>query len=450
MNSPYKINIEKIKEAINSGETGRLKDVINELYAADLAEIMDELTLEEAKYFYKLLDKEEAAEVLMELDEDVRERFLASFSTQEIAQEFIDNLESDDAADLIGELPDTRREEVMAQIEDRQQAQDIADLLVYHPNSAGGLMAKELVKVNSNWHVVTCIREMRKQAEDLDNVYAVYVVDERGVLVGLLPLEKLLFASPRDLIEKWYTSDFISVKASQKGEDVARVMNKYNLIALPVVDEIGRLVGRITIDDVVDFIKGEAERDYQLLSGVTEDLEHTDKIWQLTRGRLFWLVVALFGGIFGSMVVENYEGQISINPELAFFMPLILAMAGNVGVQSSALIVQGLANHTLTGGILPKLFKELSVGLLNGLACSVILLTYSLLFLPKISLALTVSVSLLTVVVFASVFGSFVPLALNRLKIDPALATGPFITTSNDIIGLFIYFMIGRIIYGMF
>ncbi len=450
MSNAFKIDIERIRDAILAEEKDYLYQVINELYAADLAEVIDDLNHEEAKYFYKLLDRQEAAEVLMELEEDVRERLLASFSTQEIAQEFIDNLDSDDAADLIAELPDTRREEVMAQIEDRQQAQDIADLLIYHPTSAGGLMAKELVKVNSNWHVITCIREMRKQAEDLDNVYAVYVVNDLGILVGLLPLEKLLFASPRDLIEKWYISDVISVKASQKGEDVARVMNKYDLIALPVVDEIGRLVGRITIDDVVDFIKEEADRDYQLLSGVTEDLEHTDRIWQITRGRLFWLVVALFGGIFAASVVENYEGQISINPELAFFMPLILAMAGNVGVQSSALVVQGLANHSITGGILPKLMKELSVGLINGLVCSAILLTYSVLFLPKLSLALTVSVSLLTVIIFASVFGSLIPLVLNRVKIDPALATGPFITTSNDIIGLFIYFMIGKVMYGIF
>jgi magnesium transporter len=450
MSSAYKIDLDRIKGAIKAKENDYLQEVINELYAADIAEVMDELNLEEAKYFYKLLEKEEAAEVLMELEDDVRERFLASFSTQEIAQEFIDSLESDDAADLIGELPDNRREEVMAQIEDRQQAQDIADLLVYPPNSAGGLMAKELVRVNSSWHVVTCIREMRKQAEDLDNVYAVYVVDDKGILVGLLPLEKLLFASPRDLIEKWYNPDVISVKATQKGEDVALMMNKYDLIALPVIDEIGRLVGRITIDDVVDFIKEEAERDYQLLSGVTEDLEPTDKIWQITRGRLFWLVVALFGGIFASMVIERYEGQISINPELAFFMPLILAMAGNVGVQSSALIVQGLANQSLTGNILPKLLKELSVGLLNGLVCSAILLVYSLLFLPKLALALTVSVALLSVILFASVFGSFVPLVLNKFKIDPALATGPFITTSNDIIGLFIYFLIGRLMYGIF
>jgi magnesium transporter len=442
--------VERIREAVEQQQRDYLETQMEELYPADIAEIIDELSLDEAKYLFTLIDKEEAAAVLMELEEDVRERLLSSFSTQEIAHEFIDNLDSDDAADLINELPDNMRSEILAHVEDRQQAQDIADLLIYPANTAGGLMGKELVKVNISWHVVTCIREMRRQAEEVENVYTVYVVDDSNVLMGLLSLEKLLIASPRGKIADLYTPDIISVKATQKGEEVAQIMNKYDLVVLPVIDELGRLIGRITIDDVVDFIREEAERDYQLMSGISQDIESSDKIWEITQGRLFWLVVALFGGIIGSRVIANYEDQISINPEMAFFMPLIAAMGGNVGVQSSALIVKGLANHSLTGGIFSKLLKELSVGLINGLVCSAILLTYSFFFSPSLALSLTVSTALMTVILFASVFGTFVPLALNKLKIDPALATGPFITTSNDIIGLFIYFLIGRLMYGMF
>jgi len=449
-NDLRKIDIDVIREAIKGQAREYLFQLLDELHAADIAEIMDELSLDEAKYLYTLIDKEEAAAVLMELEDDVREKFLSSFSTQEIAHEFIDKLDSDDAADLINELPDEVREEILAHVEDRQQAQDIADLLVYPPNTAGGLMGKELVKVNISWYIVTCIREMRKQAEEVENVYTVYVVDDNNVLKGLLALEKLLIASPRDMVANVYTPEIISVKATQKGEEVARIMNKYDLVALPVVDELGRLIGRITIDDVVDFIKEEAERDYQLMSGISQDIESSDRIWEITQGRLFWLVVALFGGIIGSRVIANYEDQISINPEMAFFMPLIAAMGGNVGVQSSALIVKGLANNSLSGSIISKLFKEVSVGAINGLVCSAILLAYSFFFSPSVALSLTVSVALMTVILFASIFGTFVPLALNKLKIDPALATGPFITTSNDIIGLFIYFMIGRLMYGLF
>jgi magnesium transporter len=445
-----KASINDIRDAIREQHRDYLTRLLGELHAADVAEIIDELSLDEAKFLYTLIDKEEAAAVLMEMEEDVRERFLSSFSTQEIAHEFIDNLDSDDAADLINELPDSRRHEVLAHVEDRQQAQDIADLLVYSPNSAGGLMAKELVKVNVSWYVVTCVREMRRQAEEVENVYTVYVVDDSNVLKGLLSLEKLLIASPRTLISELYTPDIVSVKASQSGEEVAQIMNKYDLVVLPVVDETGRLIGRITIDDVVDFIKEEAERDYQLLSGISQDIESSDKIWEITQGRLFWLIVALFGGIVGSRVIANYEEQISINPEMAFFMPLIAAMGGNVGVQSSALIVKGLANNSLTGSVFSKLFKEISVGLINGLVCSAILMTYSFFFTPSLALSLTVSTALMTVILFASVFGTFVPLTLNKLKIDPALATGPFITTANDIIGLFIYFLIGRMMYGFF
>ncbi len=445
------ITLDVLKDAIRENQRETLMDMIDQLYPADIAEFMDDLTLEEAKYLYTLLEKEEAASVLMELEEDVRERFLSSFSTQEIAREFIYNLDSDDAADLISELPNERREEVLLHLEDRQQAQNIADLLVYPSNSAGGLMGKEFIRVNENWHVVTCIREMRRQAEDMEDVYAVYVVNDDDILLGRLSLKKLLIASPRTRINELYNPDVVSVKAMQKGEEVASIMNKYDLVVLPVIDELGRLIGRITIDDVVDFIKEEAEKDYQMMSGMTQNIESGDKIWEITQGRLFWLVVALFGGIIGSRVVSNYEDQINIYPEMAFFMPLIAAMGGNVGVQSSALIVKGLANNTITTkGILPKLWKEVSVGFINGLVCSVLLLAYSYFFAPSLALSMTVSAALMSVILFASIFGTFVPLALDRLKIDPALATGPFITTSNDIIGLFIYFMIGRMMYGVF
>jgi magnesium transporter len=446
-----KLSRDDIRIAIQENQNDFLKEVIEELYPADIAEIMDDLSLGEAKYFFSLLSKQEAATVLMELEEDVRESFLDAFTTQEIAQLFVDNLDSDDAADLINELPDRMREEILSHIEDRQQAQDIADLLIYPDNSAGGLMDKEFIKVNVNWHVVTCIREMRKQAEEVEHVYTVYVVDDDGVLKGLLSLKQLLIASPRDKVADLFNPDVISIKAMQPGEEVASMMNKYDLVVLPVVDEIGRLIGRITIDDVVDFIKEEAEKDYQMMSGISQNIESKDKIWELMQGRLFWLIVALFGGILGSRIIANYEDQISIYPEMAFFMPLIAAMAGNVGVQSSALIVKGLANNTLSaGGIMPKLAKELSVGLFNGLVCSGLLFGYSLIFSPSFALSMTVSVALMSVILFAAIFGTFVPLALNKLKIDPALATGPFITTSNDIVGLFIYFMIGRLMYGVF
>lgn len=439
-----------LRQEIRQNNADFVKTQLNELYPADIADIFDELDLEEAQFVYQILDKEEAAEVLMQMEDDAREKFLTSFSSEEIAKGVIDNLDSDDAADLIADLPENVKAEVISFIEDAEQASDIVDLLNYSEDTAGGLMAKELISVNVNWDVFKCLREMRKQAEAVESVYTIYVVDDNKKLLGLLSLKRLLLAPEKAKVADIYNSDFISVKAKQKDEEVASIMQKYDLVVLPVVDDLNRLIGRITIDDVVDVMKEEAEKDYQLMSGISENIESSDSILVISRARLPWLIVALFGGVVGSKVIGLYEPQIQINPEMAFFMPLIAAMGGNVGVQSSALIVQGLANNSLSkDGILPKLLKELSVGLFNGLICSGLLLAYNLIFNDSLALSLTVSIALISVIIFAAIFGTFVPLVLNKYKVDPALATGPFITTSNDIIGLFIYFMIGRVMYGI-
>ncbi|HHN48802.1 MAG TPA: magnesium transporter, partial [Bacteroidales bacterium] len=438
-------------DAVERQDQHYIRQMLDDLYPADIAEILEELDLDEAKYVFALLDGEEAANVLMELEEDVREDFLENISSKDIAQRYIDNLDSDDAADLISELPLSVRTEVLSHIEDEQQAANIADLLNYPEDTAGGLMAKEMVKVNINWTLATCMRSIRKQAEEIEHFYVIYVVNDRNILQGVVSLKDIMLAPAKTKLQDIVDDDIYMVNASMDAEEVGSIMKKYDLVVVPVVDDLGRLLGRITFDDIVDVIKEEADKDYQLMSGISESIETTDNLWILSRARLPWLIVALFGGIIGSRVISIYEPQIQIYPEMAFFMPLIAAMGGNVGVQSSALVVQGLANNSLSrSGILPKLFKEFSVGLLNGLICSSILLAYNVVFDHSIALSITVSVALMSVIAFAAIFGTFVPLALDRFKIDPALATGPFITTSNDIVGLFLYFMIGRMMYGIF
>jgi len=422
---------------------------VAELYPADIAEILNEVELHEAQFIFRLLNDEQGSEVLVELDEDVREKFLASLSDEEIA-EYIDQLDTDDAADLIAELPEERQEDVLAQVDDDEQASDIAQLLRYDEDTAGGLMATELIRVNENWTLLRCVREMRKQAEEVDTVYTVYVVDDDEKLLGTVSLKKMLISSERTLIKEIYEDDVISVYANMKAEDVAKRFEKYDLVVMPVVDEAERLLGRITVDDIMDVVREEASKDYQMMSGISEDIETTDSIWIMSRARLPWLLIAMLGGIVGAMVIGNYEDQLKINPQMAFFIPLVVAMGGNVGIQSSALIVQGLANNTLSkDGMITRIFRELLVGLINGIACSAVLLAYSFLFDYPLELSLTIGVSLLAVILFAAAFGTFMPLTLHRIKIDPALATGPFITTSNDIIGLFFYFLIGRLMYGL-
>ncbi len=424
---------------------------LEQLHPADIAEIYENLSKEEATYLFLLLDPEKASDVLVELEEDDREKFLEALPSDVIASQFIDHMESDDAADVIGDLAEKKKQEVLLHIDDVEQAGDIVDLLSYDEDTAGGLMAKELIRVNEKWGVTTCIREMRKQAKDLDEIYYIYVVNDENVLLGILSLKALLLASASTMIRDIYDAEVRSVQTDADSEEVAQIMEKYDLIVLPVTDSIGRLMGRITIDDVVDVIRDEAEKDYQLASGITADVETTDSPARLSRARLPWLIIGLLGGIIVAAVIGKFEEDIQINPEMAFFIPLIAAMAGNVGIQSSAIIVQGIASNSLGfESTYRKLGKELVVSLLNGIILSGILFLYNYFVSNNLALTFTVSSSLFVVIIFAALFGTIIPLLLHRMKIDPALATGPFITTMNDIMGLFIYFLMGRVLYTVF
>lgn len=443
INNAYIKQIASLIEANNSAE---LSLIIADLHIADIAEIIDDLSIDNAHFLFDLIEEEKSAPVLVELEDDRLEEILSDLTAKEITEEVIDNLESDDAADVIGKLPQNKKEEVLALIEDIERASDINDLLTYPEDTAGGLMAKELIKINENWTTIQCLKEMRKQAEDLKEVYTIYVVDDNDKLLGILSLRKLLLIEKAAAIKDIIFTDIISVKAIEDDEHVANIMNKYDLIALPVVDDLNRLIGRITIDDVMDVAKDEAEKDYQMASGISEDVESSDTAWELTRARLPWLLIGIIGGLLGAKVIGIFDLS-GDNFELAFFIPLIAAMGGNVGVQSAAIVVQGLANDSLKmENIFQKLVKELGVGLLNGIICSIIILGAAFSLGYSLALSLTVSISLFAVIVFAAVFGTFIPLALEKYNIDPALATGPFITTVNDVLGLFIYFMIGQAI----
>ncbi len=351
---------------------------LEDLHPADIAEIYEGLTVDQATYLYLLLDPEKASDVLVELEEDDREKFLKAIPSDVIANQFIHHMDSDDAADVIGDLAEEKKQEVLLHIDDLEQAGDIVDLLSYDEDSAGGLMAKELIKVNENWGVATCIREMRKQAKDLDEIYYIYVVNDDNVLLGVLSLKALLLASASTRIKDIYNEDIRSVKTDTPSEEVAQIMGKYDLVVLPVTDSIGRLMGRITIDDIVDVIRDEAERDYQLASGITTDVETTDSAARLSRARLPWLIIGLLGGVIVAAVIGRFEEDIKINPEMAFFIPLIAGMAGNVGIQSSAIVVQGIASNSLgLESTFRKLVKELLVAMLNGLILSGILFLYN-------------------------------------------------------------------------
>lgn len=440
--------IAQIEQYIEENNEVQLQALLDDIHYADIAEIMEELDSKDASYLFHILDSEKTAEILLELDEEVREKILKNLSAKEIAEE-LDELSTDDAADIIAELPEDKKGEVIQELQDAEHAKDIVDLLRYDEDTAGGLMAKELVKVNENWNVLTCVKEMRIQAENVQRVHSIYVVDDEDRLKGRLSLKDLLTTSTKTPISEIYIKKADFVKVNTPDVEVARIMQKYDLEAIPVVDELGRLVGRITIDDIVDVIKDEAEKDYQLAAGISQDVEADDSILDLTKARLPWLVLALFGGFVSVSLLESFNAAMENHKELFFFTPLIAAMAGNVGVQSSAIIVQGLANNSLSGSLWNRLIKEVSLTLLNGTILAILLVFGSHFLLGEgFRLALTVGISLISVIVIASLIGTFIPILLDKFGIDPALATGPFITTSNDICGILIYFSIAKVMLG--
>jgi magnesium transporter len=447
----FKISKELIQELellIQNKNDHQLEVLLNDLHHADIAEILDELDFDEASYIFKVLDSEKTAEILLELEDDLRENILSRLSPKEIAEE-LDELETNDAADIIGELSKEKKAEVISELQDVEHAKDIVELLRYDEDTAGGIMHKELVKVNENWNVLTCVKEMRIQAENISRVHSIYVVDDEDRLKGRLSLKDLLTTSTRTAISDVYIRKLNSVNVDTEDVEVARIMQKYDLEAIPVVDELGRLVGRITIDDIIDVIKDEADQDYQLAAGISQDVEADDSILDLTKARLPWLVLALLGGFVTVKVLGLFEGAMLEHGKLFFFTPLIAAMAGNVGVQSSAIIVQGLANNTLSGSLFNRLIKEVSLSLLNGLILAVILFLGAHFLLDvEIVIGVIVTIALVSVIIIASLIGTFVPLLLEKFGVDPALATGPFITTSNDICGILIYFSIAKLILG--
>jgi len=437
--------LDVLSEEIANRKDDLLRERMDALHPADIADILDRLDVLEVQYLWNLIETEERGDVLIELEEDVRVALMANLSDREIAEDLLENLDSDDAVDVVSELSEERAAQVIQQL-DTEDREDLLTLLRYPEGTAGALMGTELIRVELDWTVSHAIREMRRQAEDVETVHSVYVVNASGQLLGRLSLKRLLLTATStkstigDLFDEGNTR---TVKVDEPDVTVVQMMKKYDLVALPVVDDHNRLLGRITIDDVVDLMEEEAEKDYQLASGLSDEVESDDSLWEMTRARLPWLLIGLSGGLAGAYVIGAFD--IERFPSMALFIPLIAAMGGNVGVQSAAIVVQGLATGRKPSDarLLPRLVKEFSVALLNGAICSAVILGASLALGYGWSLSITVSLALIAVIIFAALFGTFVPLTLDRFKIDPALATGPFITTANDIIGLIIYFGIG-------
>ena len=439
--------LDSIKSLIEQGNNALLIKKLKPIHYADIAEIIETLSIEEATYIIKLLKSKTTADALTEVDPDTREQILDNLSINEIARE-VSELKTDDATDLILELPEARKEKVMSQIQDDEHVKDIRDLLRYDENTAGGLMAKELVKVEEDLSVLKCLNKMRAQAENVTRVHSIYVVDQNNVLKGRLSLKDLITANSRDKVKDIYIPKVDFVTVDQESEEVAKIMSKYDLEAIPVVNNKKELLGRITIDDIVDVIKEEADKDYQLAAGISKDVEADDTIFELVKARLPWLFLGLLGGLGSVFILQDFEAIMELPRlrNLFFYTPLIAAMAGNVGVQSSAIIVQGLANDAVKGSLFKRLIKEVGLSLINGFALALIIIFFGALINQELLVSLTIAGSMILVIVVAALLGTFVPIILDKKNIDPAIATGPFITTANDIFGIFLFFYIAKLV----
>ncbi len=456
MNVSYNLSetsLERIQDHVLHKRSDVLRNEVSEMHPADIAELLDRLDLDEARYLHSLLEGEVAAEVITELPEDRREDLLDDFSAKEIAEEVIDQLDTDDAADVIADLPRKIQQEVLDNIEDAEHKSEITELLSYPENSAGGLMAKELVKVNVGASMLECVKRLRDHKEDIDNVYQIHVVDDHNKLVGAIQLKKLLTESLRTPVKDVYDPVTVVVKADTDAEEVSRLMEKYNLVVMPVVDERGRLLGRITIDDVVDAIRKEETEDVQKMGGM-EALEYSyssSSLWEMVKARTGWLVVLLIGEGFTATAMGYFEDEISKAVVLALFVPMIISSGGNTGSQAASLICRALALGDVTVNEWWLIVRrETSVGLTLGVVLGLVgfgrVALYSQftdLYGPHwVSIGMAVGFSLLGVVLWGNIVGSTFPLILKRLGLDPAVSSAPFVATVVDITGLVIYFTI--------
>ncbi len=440
---------DRFQIALDNKSAEFIKTSLEGVNSADISALLDEFDTEECKYVFDLLPPEVNAEILENLDEDVRGNFVKIFPPKELAS-FIEYMDSDDGTDILHQMSVMDRNGVVREIRNEEKASNLLELLTYDDEVAGGLMAKELIKANKNWNILQCIEEIRKQAENIQKIYSVYVVDDDGSLLGRVGLKKIILSNDNARVADIYDDEIISVETSEAEEGVVNIMRKYDLEAVPVVNARGKLVGRITIDDIVDVITESAEEERQLMSGISADVEEDDSIWQISKSRLPWLIIGMVGGLVGVQFVGLFQEDIIVIPAVAFFIPLITATGGNAGIQSSSIVVQSLANPNVFADNMPKrLLKVFLVAVINGfiLAAAVFIFVYA--FMREQPLATTVSVALFSVVLLASFLGTIIPLILNHFGVNPALASGPFITTTNDLLGLAVYFSLAHFLFNI-
>jgi len=431
--------VKDLSELIQSRAFASIKNIFQDLHASDISELLSHLDQDERKYGFSLLETEIASDVILELDEEDREEIIESMEPHEIG-DIVDEMESDDAADLVGELDDEVAEEVLKEL-DEEDSLEVQELLRYDEESAGGIMGLEYTAVIEDDSVQTTIEEIRKTSEEAGSIFYVFVTDRLGVLKGIISVDKLIIAQPDTLISDIMDRDVVYVETDEDQEAVAMMFKKYDVVAMPVVTKsTKKLVGRITIDDIVDIIEEEASEDAALVAGsIDEDVTGTS-VFKIVRARVPWLITGLVGEILVALTLSQFEKSIAEILALTFFIPIMTAMGGNSAIQSSSIVIRGLATGKITLlDMGEQLLKELRVALINGLLLSSILFVITFFWLGDIKICIVIGTSLFFVIFLATFNGALFPLLLRKLNFDPALATGPFVTTTNDALGIIVY-----------
>lgn len=430
--------LDRLLEQGEEGD-GMIRNLLIELHHADIADVLDVMDSEDAARVLHLLDSETASDILAEMEEAARGPLLELVDPRELAT-LLEEMPSDDAADLVGELDEEAAEEVLSHVAPEER-QEIRELLVYEEDSAGGRMESDFVAVDKEATVNEAIEAIRRAVEEVEFVYYVYVVDTAGRLTGLLRLRDLMLSPASLKVVSLMDSDVVSVPVDMDQEDVARMVQQYDLAAIPVVDDRGILVGRITHDDIADVLEEEREEDLRMMAGIgDEDLIESSSL-RVAGSRLPWILFGLVSAMVAGIIIDNHRNLLEEYLVLAIFLPVVMAIGGSIGLQSSTIVVRGLATGQADLiNVGTRIFKELRVGLVMGITCGVVVGVIAWIWKNEAVLGLTVGLSMLTAIILAATLGAVVPVVLDKLKADPALASGPFMTMSNDIIGLLIYF----------
>ena len=455
-----RVLIDSIRRLLRRGATSHLSKIVNKTHAADLSMVFRSLSHSQQQTLFNMIqDTEQKGMLLGELDEDTAVDLIEDMKIEDIV-EILESMPNDDVADLLGRLPEDMSQAILEKMK-RDESQEVEDLLRYEDDTAGGIMVPDFIALKENVSAKEAIESLQKEHLEVEMPFYLYVIDDYGKLVGVSSLRQLVVVPPETPLKDFMTTDVFSVQTDMDQEEVAKIVARYDILAVPVVDESHSLVGIVTVDDVIDIFRREATEDILKMAGAGEEFVETKSVLKSTRIRLPWLFASCIGGIIAFFIIGAYESSLYKIAYLAAFIPVIMGMGGNIGTQSSTIVVRGLATGRINlRDFWAVVIKELAIGFILGLIYGLLIGSVAQLYGLLIgsvaqfrysieALAISVALAILSSMSIAALVGSLVPMSFAKINIDPAVATGPFVTTAIDIISVFFYFVIATTLLGI-